>query len=100
MISEPLGVRRVRELVSEVYSLAAIIAEEHGDLSDAEIISSATVHWLRHTGISHDINHHKRSISAVRDDAGHESIETTNKYIHTSLEERHSSTKNKPLLLG
>jgi len=36
--------------------------------SDADNLQSATVHWIRHTGISDDVK--KRPKEHVRDDAG------------------------------
>lgn len=53
----------------------------------------ATVHWLRHTGISDDVKHRPRE--HVRDDAGHGSGAITDKYIDVDLKERHHSAKNK-----
>jgi hypothetical protein len=62
---------------------------------EAETMTMATVHWLQHTGISDDINKHGRTILHVRDDAGHASIATTDRYNDAVLRERHSSGKNK-----
>ena len=53
-----------------------------GPLKDeAEQMMSATVHWLRHTGISDDVKTRPRE--HVRDDAGHSSDLITDKYIDT-----------------
>lgn len=54
-------------------------------------------HAIRHTGITHDINLHGRPLSHVQADAGHDSIDTTSKYLHTSNSERHESAQQKPL---
>ena len=56
-------------------------------------MANATVHWLRHTGISDDVKTRPRE--HVRDDAGHSSGAITDKYIDTELRERHSSAKRK-----
>ncbi len=55
----------------------------------------ATVHWLRHTGISDDVKH--RAKEHVRDDAGHSSSAITDKYIDIELKERHASAKSKSI---
>ena len=44
---------------------------------------AATVHWLRHTGISEDVKHRPREY--VRDDAGHSSSAITDRYIDIEL---------------
>ena len=49
-----------------------------------------------HTGISDDVKTRPRE--HVRDDAGHSSGATTDRYIDIGLRERHQSAKNKPLL--
>ncbi|MFE8730961.1 site-specific integrase, partial [Aeromonas hydrophila] len=38
-----------------------------------------------------------RPLSHVQADAGHDSIDTTSKYLHTSQSERHESAQQKPL---
>ena len=60
------------------------------------MLMAATVHWLRHTGISEDVKSRPRE--HVRDDAGHNSSATTNKYIDVELRARHRSAKNKPIV--
>jgi site-specific recombinase XerD len=60
---------------------------------DAEALLEATVHWLRHTGISDDVKHRPRE--HVRDDAGHSSSATTDRYIDVEMRERHRSAKQK-----
>src|SRR5260364_397025 len=60
-----------------------------GFQDEAEALSEATVHWLRHTGISEDVKHRPRE--HVRDDAGHSSSAITDKYIDIELRARHAS---------
>ena len=62
---------------------------------DAELLKAATVHWLRHTGISDDVKHRPRE--HVRDDAGHGSSAITDKYIDVEMRERHQSAKGKTI---
>ena len=67
---------------------------------DAQSLQYATVHWLRHTGISDDINRFQRPIAHVRDDAGHSSSATTDRYNDVALQERHFSGQNKQMRPG
>ena len=62
---------------------------------EADGLEQATVHWLRHTGISDDINKNGRSVAHVRDDAGHSSIATTDRYNDIVMIDRHLSAKDK-----
>ncbi len=62
---------------------------------DAEALAQATVHWLRHTGISDDVKIRPRE--HVRDDAGHSSSAITDKYIDVEKRERHRSAKRKQI---
>ena len=64
----------------------------------AESMMDATVHWLRHTGISDDVKIRPRE--HVRDDAGHSSSAITDKYIDIELKERHKSAKKKKIVPG
>lgn len=61
--------------------------------SDAIVLKSATVHWLRHTGISEDVKFRPRE--HVRDAAGHASMATTDRYFDSDLRERHESGRKK-----
>jgi hypothetical protein len=55
----------------------------------------ATVHWLRHTGISDDVKIRPRE--HVRDDAGYSSSAITDRYVDVELKERHKSAKKKKI---
>lgn len=61
-------------------------------------MNEATVHWLRHTGISDDVKHRPRE--HVRDDAGHGSGAITDRYIDVNLKDRHRTARNKQLQEG
>jgi len=65
------------------------------DPEEAEALYRATVHWLRHTGISDDVKSRPRE--HVRDDAGHSSGAITDRYIDVALKERAKSAKKKPI---
>ena len=64
-----------------------------GHEDEADSLREATVHWLRHTGISDDVKVRPRE--HVRDDAGHGSGAITDRYIDVNLKDRHQSAKDK-----
>lgn len=92
-----LGIRQIRELLDALFAAAAEAAERDGFVEDAAEMRQMTAHSLRHTGITHDINLNRRPLSHVQADAGHDSIDTTSRYLHTSRIERHESAANKQL---
>lgn len=85
--------RYIRELVQACFDRACTRLIEDGQEDEAEQLAAATVHWLRHTGISDDVKLRPRE--HVRDDAGHSSGSITDKYIDIELHERHNSAKRK-----
>jgi len=87
--------RPIRQLVQKCFDQAADKIEESGELHEADSLRLATVHWLRHTGISDDVK--RRPREHVRDDAGHSSSAITDRYIDVELKERAQSAKNKPM---
>lgn len=90
-----LGTRQIRNLVQSCFD-KAIDSLRHADKHDeAQDLAVATVHWLRHTAISADVEHRPRE--HVRDDAGHENATITDRYIDTDRIARHESAKYKPL---
>ena len=97
VINANLGVRQMRDDIEEVIKLAADAALKDGFSQDANDMRDMTAHNIRHTGITHDININRRPLSHVQADAGHESIDTTSQYLHTSQAERHQSAISKPL---
>ena len=86
----------VREIVQLCFDKAAAMLVQDGLQEEAEALTAATVHWLRHTGISDDVKTRPRE--HVRDDAGHSSSATTDKYIDIELRARHASAKHKPIV--
>ncbi|MGE6647658.1 tyrosine-type recombinase/integrase [Shewanella colwelliana] len=97
LVNANLGIRQVRDDVQKIIDLAANSAEQDGMIQDAISMRQLSAHSIRHTGITHDINLHGRPLSHVQADAGHESIDTTSQYLHTTQAERHQSKVNKPL---
>ena len=86
---------RIRNIVQHCFNSAMEKLRADGHYEEAENLTAATVHWLRHTGISDDIKHRPRE--HVRDDAGHSSSAITDKYIDIELRERHRSARHKPM---
>jgi site-specific recombinase XerD len=87
--------RHIRKMIQHCFDQAIYKLRETGFSVQADALESATVHWLRHTGISDDINKRGRPIAHVRDDAGHSSSAITDRYNDIELHERHQSAKNK-----
>jgi site-specific recombinase XerD len=85
----------LREIIQECFDKACEKLKNDGFNIEAAALNAATVHWLRHTGISDDVKHRPRE--HVRDDAGHSSSATTDKYIDVELKERHKTARHKPL---
>lgn len=85
--------RQIRGIVQTCFDQAAEKMRKECFVEDAERLSAATVHWLRHTGISDDVKHRPRE--HVRDDAGHGSSAITDRYIDVERAERHASARRK-----
>ncbi len=83
----------IRNIVQHCFDQAMDRLNEDGFSEEAESLNEATVHWLRHTGISDDVKIRPRE--HVRDDAGHSSSAITDRYIDIELRERHASAKRK-----
>jgi hypothetical protein len=92
-MSDPAPIRR---LIQVCFDNAANKLRIQGLDEEADHLMAATVHWLRHTGISEDVKIRPRE--HVRDDAGHSSSSTTDRYIDIELLERHRSAKNKSIV--
>ncbi|WP_158641805.1 tyrosine-type recombinase/integrase [Candidatus Glomeribacter gigasporarum] len=84
---------QIRVIVQDCFDRAKARLEADGFQDEAEALSEATVHWLRHTGISEDVKHRPRE--HVRDDAGHSSSAITDQYIDIELRARHASGRGK-----
>ena len=95
--SGTLTTTRIRQLCKLVFMQAAVNMRADGKIEDAEVLEVTSPHWLRHTGISFDVPH--RPIHHIRDDAGHSSIRTTNRYIGAGKAERHGSAQYKSVRL-
>jgi site-specific recombinase XerD len=85
----------LRRIVQVCFDLAADQLRQQNHLEEADNLRSATVHWLRHTGISEDVKIRPRE--HVRDDAGHSSSATTDRYIDVELQARYQSALKKSI---
>jgi site-specific recombinase XerD len=84
---------QIRCIVQNCFDRAMARLKQDGFKEEAEALLEATVHWLRHTGISEDVKYRPRE--HVRDDAGHSSSAITDRYIDIELRARHQSGKRK-----
>lgn len=90
--------RQIRGIVQQCFDKAVQALEKDGFSEEAVQLGAATVHWLRHTGISEDVKFRPRE--HVRDDAGHGSSAITDRYIDVQLSERHASARRKQIHPG
>jgi len=88
-----VSTRHIRTIVQLCFDNAYKRMRVDGFEEDASDLRTATVHWLRHTGISEDVKFRPRE--HVRDDAGHQTMQTTDRYIESDERERHQSGKRK-----
>lgn len=80
--------RGIRKIVQSCFDEASARMRQDGlDETDWAELEVATAHWLRHTR------------EHVRDDAGHASMATTDRYIESNQRERHASGRHKPARL-
>ena len=90
-----LGTRQIRNIVQTVFDHAIDQLHRADKADEAEDLATATVHWLRHTAISSEVEYRPRE--HIRDDVGHENPATMDKYIDTDRVARHQSAKSKRL---
>jgi site-specific recombinase XerD len=85
----------IRRIIQRCFDLAGDDLRRKGHAEEADNLAAATVHWLRHTGISEDVKIRPRE--HVRDDAGHSSSATTDRYIDIEKQARYQSAKKKAI---
>lgn len=90
-----LGTRQIRNIVQMVFDRAIDKLQAIGKKDEAEDLATATVHWLRHTAISNEVEYRPRE--HIRDDVGHENPATMDKYIDIDRLARHQSAQSKKL---
>lgn len=86
----------VHEIFKVIFAKTADRLSQRGPehVPAAERMTQASAHWLRHTAGSHMANNDV-DLRHVRDNLGHESISTTNTYLHSSDDARHAETEAK-----
>jgi len=86
--------RAIRIIVQNCFDEAIKQLNEQKLLDEAEILRSATVHWLRHTG------EYQMMLKLGRENmlAGHSSGSITDQYIDVELQERAASAKKKVII--
>lgn len=87
--------RHIRRIVQDCFDAAIEKLRLNKHEIEADQLASATVHWLRHTGISDDVKYRPRE--HVRDDAGHSSSAITDRYIDVERQKRHASARKKKI---
>lgn len=85
--------RNIRLIVQHCFDQSIERMKKDSFAEEADLLLAATVHWLRHTGISDDVKIRPRE--HVRDDAGHSSSAITDRYIDVELRERALSARKK-----
>jgi len=86
----------IHEIFKDVFAETADRLRQRGPdfESAATQMLQASAHWLRHTADSQMANNDV-DLRHVRDNLGHESISTTNTYLHSSDDARHAETEAK-----
>lgn len=80
-IDKPLNRKTVWEIVREICTQAAAIANEQGNHQENMRLSAASTHWLRHT-FGTTLMNSGADIRVVRDLMDHSDISTTSLYAH------------------
>ncbi|QOT82061.1 tyrosine-type recombinase/integrase [Cupriavidus basilensis] len=93
---KPLSRGALHLVLKEIFALAAERLRARGTewASRAEVLASASAHWLRHTAGSH-MTDQQVDLRFVRDNFGHASISTTSAYLHTEDDARHEATQER-----
>lgn len=91
-----IGRAQIHYLIKNIFNQTAKRLAKQGPEQQAMAhhIAQASTHWLRHTAGTHMVENNI-DILHVRDTLGHQSLTTTNRYLHTAEEERHQHTQNK-----
>jgi integrase/recombinase XerD len=81
-------------IVKKVFQQTAERLRQRGEqfTTFADRVEQASAHWLRHTAGSHMANN-DIDLRHVRDNLGHESLSTTNNYLHSTDDARHRETE-------
>jgi site-specific recombinase XerD len=82
-------------ILKQVFKNTALRLSARGpdSLNQVARIEAASAHWLRHTAGS-NMTSSNMDIRHVRDNLGHESLTTTNHYLHSEDDKRHQDTES------
>jgi len=82
-------------IIKQIFVITAIRIKGLGAdyFPQAEKLELASAHWLRHTAGS-NMTTSTMDIRHVRDNLGHQSLTTTNQYLHSEDNKRHEDTEN------
>lgn len=83
-------------IIKRVFSIASenLLNKSDNNKYLADVLKMASAHWIRHTSGS-KMAENNLSLTYIRDNLGHESLTTTNLYIHSQDELRHQETSEK-----
>lgn len=84
----------VHLILKQTFNSTAKRLQERGAdfISQVARLEAASAHWMRHTAGS-NMTSGDMDIRHVRDNLGHESISTTNNYLHSEDDKRHQDTE-------
>jgi integrase/recombinase XerD len=90
----PLTRSALHIIIKKVFEETAKSLEKRGDefAARADLVKQASAHWLRHTAGSHMADQ-QVDIRLIRDNLGHESLNTTSQYLHVDDDRRHKETE-------
>lgn len=86
----------VHLILKQIFNITAKRLQERGPdfMVQATRLEAASAHWMRHTAGS-NMTSSDMDIRHVRDNLGHESLTTTNNYLHSEDDKRHQDTEEK-----
>lgn len=86
----------VHLILKQIFNLTAKRLKNRGPdfIAQSARLEAASAHWMRHTAGS-NMTSADMDIRHVRDNLGHESISTTNNYLHSEDDKRHQDTEEK-----
>lgn len=81
-------------ILKKIFSSTADRLKERGPEYSGRVarLEAASAHWMRHTAGS-NMTSASMDIRHIRDNLGHESIATTNNYLHSEDDKRHQDTE-------
>lgn len=81
-------------ILKQVFKITAKRLNDRGSDSITKVarLEAASAHWMRHTAGS-NMTSSNMDIRHIRDNLGHESLTTTNNYLHSEDDKRHQDTE-------